>query len=177
MLKKPSLYDDFKDARREVNNNSSTQKDKTPGYKKGYSSYNPYEVFSKKYMDFENTVDTFNARDLMFYFRETARKAGIKYVIPSMQKDTSLFKRMLNDYTPAEICLMIRFIFESDQVYFVKKSTTPGIFTTRWLNTIYNDAQLWDAGEDYLPCRKKPARKLVREYTEDNIKPGVGKWV
>ena len=43
-----------------------------------------YSKFMEKYNDLENSYDKFKTQDLVYFFREKAREAGVKYVIANM---------------------------------------------------------------------------------------------
>ena len=148
------------------------------GYTGKKSTSDPYSSFMEKYNHLESTIDSFNARDLMYYFREKARESGTKYVIANMKRDMGIFKKLLSNYEPKEVCLMIEFIFFSEQDYLDKTITQPTVLASSWCNTIYRDALLW-ANDEYVPSLK-PAKKsrVTREWGRESTeeKAVIGEW-
>lgn len=153
-------------------------------FKTGYSesrkrnvTSDRYTAFLQKYEDIENTVDSFTTNDLMYFFREKAKEAGVKYVIANMKRDLGIFKKLQADYEPREICLMIEFIFFSEQTYLDKEITQPTVLSSTWCNTIYRDSIAW-ANDEYDPNFKPVKQKSTREWkgntSTDSAK--VGEW-
>lgn len=153
-------------------------------FKTGYSesrkrnvTSDRYASFLKKYEDIENTVDTFTTNDLMYFFREKAKEAGIKYVIANMKRDLGIFKKLQADYEPREICLMIEFIFFSEQTYLDKEVTQPTVLASTWCNTIYRDSISW-ANDEYDPNFKPVKHRATREWNGNTYidSAKVGEW-
>lgn len=134
-----------------------------------------YQSFLKKYWDLENTIDFFATQDLMYFFREKAREAGIKYVIANMKRDMGIFKRLRQSYESSEICLMIEFLFFSDQDYLDKETIQPTVLVSAWCNTIYQDSMLW-LEDKYMPGTHR--KKVTREWDEpvSDTKTKIGEW-
>ncbi|MBR2723931.1 MAG: hypothetical protein IKB72_00620 [Ruminococcus sp.] len=161
----------------------SVDKSRKP-FKTGYAesrkrnvSSDRYSSFLKKYEDIENMVDSFTTHDLMYFFREKAREVGVKYVIANMKRDLGIFKKLQTDYEPREICLMIEFIFCSEQNYLDKNITQPTVLSSTWCNTIYRDSILW-ANDEYDPTVRPVKQKVTREWSGDTTtdKAKVGDW-
>ena len=183
------LADSFRNARNQclvtpVEKSVENVKNSRRPFKTGYSesrkrkaSSDKYASFLDKYKDIENTVDTFNTNDLMYFFREKAREAGVKYVISNMKRDLGIFKKLQSDYEPREICLMIEFIFCSEQNYLDKSITQPTVLVSTWCNTIYHDSILW-ANDEYVPNSRSEKYKPAREWKGDTSvdKAKVGDW-
>lgn len=136
-----------------------------------------YSAFLEKYANLEETVDEFTTNDLMYFFREKAREAGVKYVIANMKRDLGIFKKLQSDYEPREICLMIEFIFCSGQKYLDVAITQPTVLASTWCNTIYRDSIAW-ANDEYDPNVRTVKQKAVREWSGDTStdKAKVGEW-
>lgn len=158
--------------------------EKSQPFKRGYNesrkrnvSSDRYSAFLKKYEDVANTVDSFTTHDLMYFFREKARESGVKYVIANMKRDLGIFKKLQTDYEPREICLMIEFIFCSNQDYLDINITQPTVLSSTWCNTIYRDSISW-ANDEYDPNFKTQKQKPVREWKGDTStdKAKVGEW-
>ena len=83
------LSDSFRQARNQclVSVKLEAPKEKVSANKRRNVSSDKYSEFLKKYDDLANTVDSFSTYDLMYFFREKAREAGIKYVIANMKRD------------------------------------------------------------------------------------------
>lgn len=153
-------------------------------FKTGYSesrkrnvSSDRYASFLSKYEDIENKVDSFNTHDLMYFFREKAREVGVKYVIANMKRDLGIFKKLQSDYEPREICLMIEFIFCSNQNYLDKEITQPTVLSSTWCNTIYRDSIAW-ANDEYDPNFRSSKKNTTREWQGDTStdRAKVGEW-
>lgn len=161
----------------------SVDKSRKP-FKKGYAesrkrnvSSDRYSSFLSKYEDIENEVDNFTTHDLMYFFREKARESGVKYVIANMKRDLGIFKKLQADYQPREICLMIEFIFCSNQNYLDINITQPTVLSSTWCNTIYRDSVAW-ANDEYDPNLRPVKKKSVREWQGDTSTDTakVGDW-
>ncbi len=161
---------------REVRHQSlvSAAEKKPPKEKK--SREDRYSSFLKKYLDLENTVDTFNSMDLLYFFREKAKESGGKYVIANLPKDLSIFKKLQENYTPREICLMIEFLFSKEQDYI--ETPSPNVLASRWCNTVYSDSLKW-AKDEYVPKKKNAPREWKNKVAEIKIsetKADIGEW-
>ena len=131
-----------------------------------------YSKFMEKYNDLENSYDKFKTQDLVYFFREKAREAGVKYVIANMKRDMGIFKRLQEDFEIPEILLMIEFLFSGDQNYLDISRTQPTVLASNWVNTIYRDSIDW-ANDRYIPYKKQ---KPVREWTDNKKETKVGDW-
>ena len=159
-----------------VNNSHSPFKTGYKESRKRNVSSDRYSAFLEKYEDIENTVDTFNTHDLMYFFREKARESGFKYVIANMKRDLGIFKKLQENYEVREICLMIEFIFCSNQNYLDKDRTQPTVLASTYCNTIYKDSIAW-ANDEYVPYEKTGKKHTVREWTGDKSDEAkVGDW-
>lgn len=192
--KSNDLFKAFRESRQQVqkpvdnsvNNVDNPRKSpqRTANFSRGYGarpkSSDPYSSFLEKYHHLSDTVDDFKTQDLMYFFREKARESGVKYVIANMKRDMGIFKKLQENYTPREICLMIEFIFCSDQNYLDASVTQPTVLASSWCNTIYRDSLLW-AEDQYVPTERKTSkreqiqkREWQREVTGE--KAMIGEW-
>lgn len=166
------LKEDF----RRCHNQLQVVEEKKPKsqFSRGYDKPKPKKsaTFEEKYANLEETVDSFTTSDLMYFFREKAKEAGVKYVIPNIKRDMGVFKKLKANYSNREICLMIEFIFHSPQDYLDKAITQPTVLISAWCNTIYKDSIDW-ANDRYIPYKK---HKSVREWTDDKKETKVGDW-
>lgn len=146
-----------------------------PQTKRGNVSSDKYNSFLRKYANLEDSIDSFNSQDLMYFFREKAREAGIKYVISNMKRDMGIFKKLSSNYTPREICLMIEFIFFSEQNYLDREITQPTVLSSGWCNRIYRDSLLW-VEDKYVP--EIPKHRPKREYDGNSSvnNAEIGEW-
>lgn len=179
-----SLEDDFRKMRNQV---LETPKIITPAkmFKKNYTlvpvkhknvTSNKYSSFLNRYYDLDNHITTFTTTDLVYFFREKAKETGVKYVISNMKRDCGIFKRLLADYKPEEICLMIEFLFCSPQNYLDVNTIQPTILVSAWCNTIYHDAMLW-LDDKYVPRSNTGSNRPVREWGEaTGDKTNIGSW-
>ena len=170
------LKEDFRKCNQQVELSSNQKVDFHRGYdNKPKNSSDGYSQFLKKYADLRSTVDSFTTRDLMYFFREKANEAGVRYVIANIKRDMAVFKKLKSNYSNREICLMIEFIFNSPQNYLDISSTQPTVLISSWCNTLYKDSIAW-ANDRYVPYSKKKADNRVRECTETTPDVKVGEW-
>ena len=81
-------------------------------------------------------------------------------------------KRLKTNYSNREICVMIEFLYESDQDYLEKDRLSPNLLASQWVNTIYADMQLW-VKDKYVPRSvqaKKKNNVRQREWDKDVAK-------
>lgn len=154
---------------------TKTQKSFSVGKKKS-----PYDRFLDKYEDLENCIDDFTALDLVYFFVEKARSSGIRYVVANYAKETACAKKLLKSYSAREVCLMIEFLFESEQTYLNKDSLSITVLTSSWCNKIFRDSMLW-VDDEYVdsPPRKNIKKKSTREWTKSNDSTKsakIGEW-
>ena len=91
--------------------------------------------------------EEFNGLDLVYFFRDASRDAGYRYSISNITMESGCMKRLLEEYTPVEICHMVDFIFKSGQDYMNKATCSPHLMASNWRNTLYPDSRAWLAGE------------------------------
>ena len=117
------------------------------------------------------TVDiimSFTPQELIYYFQEVAKRQGVKYVIANMKRDIGVFKILRKKYDNMEICLMIEFLFESEQNYIDKATIQPTVLTSTWCNKIYSDA-VSDSKGTYVPDmpKEKSAKTPVMVFSNE----------
>lgn len=133
-----------------------------------------YSNFLAKYRDVEHSFVRFNTQDLVYFFREKSREAGAKYVIANMRRDMGIFKKLQDNFTVAEILLMIEFIFSGDQTYLDIHRTQPTVLASNWVNTIYKDSVDW-ANDSY--SEKKISKNTEkREWKSVTETKKIGEW-
>lgn len=137
-----------------------------------------YDLFMQKYEDISNSIDTFTTKDLVFFFRQKAEEAGVKYTISNMKRDMGIFKKLRDNYSTEEILLMIEFIFSGEQTYLDMQRTQPTVLASNWVNSIYPDSLAW-ANDEYIDKRSittKSKSLEKREWKSSNKKTKVGEW-
>ena len=167
-----------------VDNVDRFRRNRTSTFTRGYETRpkksDPYSCFLEKYKRLSSTIDEFKTQDLMYFFREKAKENGVKYVIANTKRDMAIFKKLQDNYTPREICLMIEFIFCSPQNYLDKTATQPTVLASSWCNTIYRDSLLWadDAYEPSVKTTSKKERIKKREWQREvtDEKATIGEW-
>jgi hypothetical protein len=136
-----------------------------------------YAKYQKKLA--EEKFESFSTRDMMYFFRDTAEKSGVKYIIANPKVDMRSFRLCLErGYKSEEILVMIEFLFLSEQTYLRKNSLHPGILLTGWCNKIYDDSKLW-LNDEYTEAPKKKTAKKNREWIEEapeKTKTKIGEW-
>lgn len=145
-------------------------------------SYNPskkgtkdrYTKFLEKYENLEEHIDNFNTHDLMYFYSEKAEENGVKYVTANVQRDLGALKLLKERYSVREACLMIEFLFTSNQNYLRKEGTAPTVLISGWGNKIYHDSLLW-AEDKYKPeVSFVEKREWEEETTSDKV--NIGEW-
>jgi hypothetical protein len=182
--KTKDLLTAFRECRGQVSEHYSQSLDRTVqrGYQRVKTDKNSsrYQSFLDKYENLAETIDEFKTQDLMYFFREKARESDVHYVIANMKRDMGIFKRLRENYTSREICLMIEFVFCSGQKYLDIKNTQPTLLASNWCNTIYNDSIAW-ANDEFDPnaySSKKTSAKKNREWGKapKEEKTVIGAW-
>lgn len=176
-----SLKDEFRKERGQTEEKPKPTKEKPKKGKPPVSK--PYEIFLHKYERLEETMDSFTPTDLAFYFREKSIEYGFKYYIANMKKETAIMKRALQNFTSREVCMMIEFLYASNQDYLNKFRLSPNLLVSGWNNKIYYDTQLW-LEDKYSPeekPNKKPKLRKTREWSEKlpedkKAQTTIGEW-
>lgn len=131
-----------------------------------------YLGFKKKLE--EGKAESFNNRDLVYYFREMSEG---KYYIANYAKDMHIFKRLRLTFSVEDIILMIDFLFSPANDYLENPSVN--LMASSWVNTIHTDAIAWAEGK-YIPHSQRGKRKnqiSSREYKESgNEDVVIGEW-
>lgn len=128
----------------------------------------PYDSFKRRFDDFDNCVDSFGTRDLVYYFREISEENGYHYVIANIKKDMAIMKRLRENYSNREICAMIEFLYTSEQDYLQRDRLSPNILASQWVNTIYADMKLW-VEDSYVPNSvQKSSKRKKSQHEWDN---------
>lgn len=166
MVCKPIKRDLLSEFRKDRGQTQSAPKEE-PVKKKGKSS--TYESFWKKYIALDETIDSLNTMDLVYYFREIAQESGYKYVIANFQKDMAIMKRLKVNYSNREICGMIEFLYMSEQDYLDKSRLSPNILASQWVNTVYADMKLWvdDKYVNRSTQKDSKRKKSQHEWSSD----------
>lgn len=179
MIRKP-IKRDIDEFRASLGQTTETPKPTAQRPRKS-SGTQPYDVFLRKFNslteDNPEQWDDFGTRDLVYYFREIAHSVGVHYVIANIQKDMAIMKRLRDNYTNAEICAMIEFLFTSEQDYLDKHHLSPNVLASGWVNTIYADTNLW-VNDQYVPksaAKSSQRKKSQHEWdTDDHGKSKIG---
>ena len=161
---------------------SATAPQKSKGVRKDRNGLaKPYDRFLRKCEDLASNIDSFTVEDLVFYFQAKAKEAGIKYVVANKGRDCGAIKKVQSNYSNGEICLMIEFLFQSEQDYLDPTGLSPTILLSAWCNKIYNDSLAW-ANDEYVPNAGKKtavqASVAKREWKKTSAKGEVkiGEW-
>lgn len=151
-------------------------KETKPAKKTTRTRKNDYESFSARFDEITiEEMQSFTAPDLLNYFRHTSEEAGHKYYVANYAMEMKIFKRLLQTYQPIEICLMVEFLFESNQNY-ITLPVAPRILASSWNTTIYRDSQLWVV-DKYVPYERKRTVPVPREWKKSaNNEVSLGEW-
>lgn len=175
--KSAELLNAFRQARNQVTTTQKVENKTRPIFEKGYNPprRNNYTNFEEKYANLNQEVfATFNSVDLAYYFVKIADKAGQRYVIASIAKEASIFKRLLKSYTALEIGLMIEFLFSEEQTYI--ENPSPNVLGSSWCNTLFIDAKKWVNDEPITSNKKKTKTHKNREWQETEHDIKIGEW-
>ena len=131
----------------------------------------------EKMENINDHIDSFKAYDLVLFFAIKAEDHHSRYVI-SRGRDCGAMKKLQSNFTNEEICIMIEFLFESDQDYLLPVETLrPTVLISGWQGTIFYDSQLW-LDDKYTP-KKKTSKNPVREWSEEvpnGNNATIGEW-
>lgn len=180
VFKRDSVLESFYKARRCTASSDDVDVAPSGGKKKKKQVSNrDYSHFLELYDNLEKFIDSFDPVNLVYYFREVASECGYKYYI-SMTKDCAVFRNLLKQYEPREICGMIEFLFHSGQRYIDLDRVSIGVLSSRWVNTIYADTLLW-IEDKYDPNRSKKKNNRDREWSgnkpkQKNTIARIGEW-
>ena len=135
--------------------------------RKVHSTTNHYLKYEKKLSAGE--YDKFTSRDLLFFFKDVARKNGIT-IYSNLQLDIRYMnniKLALKNFSIEELMVMMDFLFTSDQPYLEKETLQPGILVTGWASRIYKDSKDWQEGR-YTPKEIQKSKKTELEKFKKN---------
>ncbi len=133
-----------------------------------------YDSYKLKYDS--GDFDSFGTRDLMYFFSDTAKEEGIKYVEANSVVSMRQFKLCIQrGYSPRDIATMIAFLFTSEQDYLDKRALTPNILVSTWCNTIYKDSQDW-VNDKYVPKSKSKHKNREWVGSKDVENTSIGEW-
>ena len=116
----------------------------------------------------EEEFDQFTSVDWLFYFKFKASQYDINYK-ESVPKDKTILTKLARELTFLEIKVAIDFLFDSDQDILDKKTIGIWALSGGWLNTIYQNSQLWIEG-NYLPKNSPPRRREWTTKTDRSIR-------
>ena len=164
------------------NNNLKVEEETT--FKKGYSNnksrtkVNYYERYKSKLENEE--WDKFSARDILYFWKDTCKMAGVPFIETSPQicmRNINLAAARLGD--KLLLLNVISFIFDSGQTYLDVRKTSPNILVSQWMTTLVPDTKDWleDKFDPRQKSNKTTNTKRVREWSSNNdtsIK--VGEW-
>ena len=175
-----STLDDFRLMRQQSTTSfnpesSSKKRGVVNGHHLNKSEPNYTELMRHKMEDINNYIEDFTPFDLVTFFKVKAEDSNSRYVI-SNGRDCGAMKKLQKNFSNEEICLMVEFMFESDQNYLDKKTLQPTVLISGWQTTIFNDSQLW-FNDEYTPKKKTKKEKPKREWSGDNKNTAkIGEW-
>lgn len=122
-------------------------------------------------------IESLSSKDILEFFKDTARDNDIKYVdskpVISMRNFNLAKER---GYSVEEILVMIEFLYESEQDYLDKRTLHPGILLTGWCNKIYTDSQMWLKDEYQTDIKKKHSSREWSEEIPKEDSVEIGEW-
>lgn len=165
------LMSSFREIRNQMQSSVNLE---APKKERKKSTSSNYDKFMEKYNNLADNIDSFNSVDLAYYFREKSRENGYHYVIASIRRDAGIFKKLLDRYSSRDICLMIEFVYCSDQNYLDKEGLSPTVLVSSYCNTIYKDTMLW-VNDKYTPKKRTTKKKAIREW-DNKANSSIGDW-
>ena len=145
------------------------------------SKYNNFEMKPKKSvtkptskskfdLKLENELfSEFTSLDWIMYFQLKYEKATSKKYFIAGQKawvvEHRIYKSLMKEFTPKDIKLLIDFIFESNQDIMPPLQAGAFLYSSKWIQTMYQSATLWQTG-DY-----KNKAELNKEKYKASITP------
>lgn len=135
--------------------------------RKVHSTTNHYTKYVEKLK--EQRYEDFTSRDILFFFKDYAKKEGIPFY-SNLQQDIKYManiKQAKNTYSNQEILGIIQFIFISDQDYLDKRKVSPSILCSTWMNTLYADASDFANGKYVPKSQKVKENKNVTKFKKE----------
>lgn len=113
----------------------------------------------------EGTLHEFDYKDWYQYFvmKFEEQEGSARFLQGNCAKDYAVIKSILNNLSWSDLKDMIDFVFDSGQDIVDTRTVGVWIISKGWLQTIYQNTQLWKAG-DYKP---KNAPKRNREWVAE----------
>ena len=108
----------------------------------------------------EEAFHEFDYKEWYQYFVWKAKQHGVPYLTRNYAKEYAILKSLMNELSWLDIKNMIDFLFDSDQDIIDKRTIGLWALSKGWINTIYQNTQLWIRGE-YKP---KNSPKRNREW-------------
>lgn len=191
MGRRSSLANEFEEELRTVRHQTLTHKNnklKTPIKKETTKTERAIkkrekarDILISKLDDYENEVPNFTNDDLIQYFMYLYETTNNKNYFVSWAKDRTVMTRLKEVFDTLDVCLMMEFLFNSDQTYLDKRSIGIGVIGSGWANKIHTDSILWSEDNYDDSSRYKNKKSDERESswnTNDNSTSNVeiGEW-
>lgn len=103
----------------------------------------------KHFLDllYNNSFDEFTAIDWRFYFKYKAKEHGINLVNWSVNKEASIIKSLMGNYTANTIKNLIDFLWDADHDIIDKRTMHIWILSKGWMQSVYPKMQDWLDGK------------------------------
>lgn len=114
----------------------------------------------------------FDYKDWFQYFVHKAQSQGVRYITRNYAKEYAIIKSILNEMSWVDLKNMIDFVFDSPQDIVDKRTVGLWVLSKGWINSIFQNTQLWINGK-YKP---KSAPLHNREWVAEasSKKSGTG---
>lgn len=116
----------------------------------------------------EGKFSEFDEKDWLQYFMLKASEHDIKYLNRNYAKDYAILKSIMNELSWSDLKLMIDFVWDSDQDIKSKHDLGVWILSKGWINTIYQNALLWEEGK-YKPSKVQRNREWKVEASKKPV--------
>ena len=159
-------------------NTSNRQVKRNPQKEKKAKKDTKLDLFINKLDNLEDHVASFTNQDLLYYFMYCYEGSLNKSYRPNIKRDLASLMETMEYYSSEDICLMIEFMFNSDQNYLSKFSLKPTILKSGWCEKIYEDSNLW-VNDKYFNKGDKPKNSPNSskwETDKDQQEITIGEW-
>ncbi|AEZ50510.1 hypothetical protein F400_gp063 [Bacillus phage BCD7] len=114
----------------------------------------------------EGEFHEFDHKDWYQYFVMKFEEQGSRYIQTNYARDYAIIKSVLDNMGWSNLKDMIDFVFDSGQDITDTRTVGVWIISKGWLQSIYQNTQLWKAGEYKTKNAPKRNREWIAEASE-----------
>lgn len=141
------------------------------------------DILVIKLDNYEEEIPNFTTDDIIHYFAYLYEETNKRPYYISWARDRTHVVRLREAFDNLSICLMIEFLFNSDQTYLNKRDVAIGVLSSGWSNTVLADSELWvndeyDDSKRFNRNKKKTVKRENDWVTNESSSPTtkIGEW-